>query len=768
MKTLNDIPDAWRLAIQRERDASDFYARMAQAATDEGTRSLFETLVEQEKRHEAMLEAEYRRLFEPDLELGKERLPITWYEWHEESFELAETLELPVMLYITAPWCEPCHLMERSTLADARVVEAINADFIPILVDADKRPDVDSRYNKGGWPTTAFLDASGEVLESHNFLTTEQLLAALRRVKASYEGQAPAEGTPGPTIGVRPGVRLEELDERPEPVGELSPELPEAIVGWVVEAFDEEHGGFGTAPKFHHADVLEFALSVAHRTGDETLYNVVHRSLEAMAQGGLYDHVAGGFFRYATTADWSVPHYEKMVGDQAQLLALYLRAYQASGNSAYLDTAKGILAYVDSVLWDRDRGSFYSCQESEPSHYEQDTENRLTGEAPYVDRTTYTERNAAAASAYMLASAVLDEPRFADRATRALDIVWQKSYQEGLGMAHYFDTQPHLHGLLVDQVSMAQTWLDAYEYFGREVYLQRAETLMRFTHNALRDTDGRYFDTVSAPEAIGRLRRREKPFCENVTVAEANLRLYRLTGREEYRQSAQQTLEALVPFAAELGYEAARFGLTVDRFLRRPLLVTVVGDNEDPVRAELLRAARRAYAPNKTVQAVDPIWERTRLERLGYPAEPAPAAYICLGSLCARPTADPDELLAQAQVMIGQERRGRGEFWQYQGYQIDDGFKPEPRDRFQYYFRVLKDDERVFRYCIWTTKAAVANRWPDLDLSTGAGQAELKSRLRSEGRARVEAKIEAKAFENWLLDLRGDSEEEVILEERDV
>ena len=161
---------------------------------------------------------------------------------------------------------------------------------------------------------------------------------------------------------------------------------------------------------------------------------------------------------------------------------------------------------------------------------------RSEREAPYVDKTAYTERNAAVASAYMLASAVLNEPRYADLAIRALEFVWQKSYQEGLGMYHYFDNQPHVPGLLADQVSMAQAWLDAYEHFGREVYLQRAETLMRFADNALRDDDGRYFDTVAAPEAVGRLRRREKPFCENVVAAEANLRLYRLTGREEYRR----------------------------------------------------------------------------------------------------------------------------------------------------------------------------------------------------------------------------------------
>jgi uncharacterized protein YyaL (SSP411 family) len=442
-----------------------------------------------------------------------------------------------------------------------------------------------------------------------------------------------------------------------------------------------------------------------------------------------------------------------------------LIAYQATGQQAYLDTARGVLRYLDTVLWDRDQGYFYSSQAADPDYYSPglDAQGRASRRAPYVDKTAYTERNAAVASAYMQASGVLNEPRYADLAIRALEFVWLKSYQEGLGMHHYFDTQPHLPGMLADQVTMAQAWLDAYEHFGREIYLQRAETLMRFVHNALRDQDGRYFDSVAVPEAVGRLRRRGKPFCENVVAAEVDLRLNRLTGREEYRQSAQQTLQALVPFHADLGLDAARFALAVDRFLRRPLIVTVVGENEDPQRAELLRAARRAYAPNKTIQAVDPVWEPNRLARLGYPAQPAPAAYVCLGTLCARPTANPNELLAQAEAMVGQERTGRGGR-QYKGYTIDEGFKPEPQQRLQYFFRVLKDGARVFRYCIWSTEEEVKKRWPDLDLSSEAGQAVLRQRLSAEGYRRVQAKIDAGDVANWLLDLRAAGEEEVILD----
>ncbi|HSJ55581.1 MAG TPA: DUF255 domain-containing protein [Anaerolineae bacterium] len=770
MKALDQVPEAWRLAMQREKESGEFYARMARSADDEAIRSLFEMLHAQEREHYALLEGEYRRLFEPDLELGKERLPLTWYEWDDDSFRLADALDLPIMLYITAPWCEPCHLMERTTLADPEVIDAINDSVIPILVDADKRPDVDERYARGGWPTAAFLDANGEVIESYNFMTPEEMLVVLDRVRDRFQG-APAPARP--TIAARPGVPAIEPEEEPAAAGALSVDVVDTILNRLVATFDEQHGGFRETPKFHRTGALTFILAMAHRTGEPALARVVNKSLEAMAHSSLYDKERGGFFRYAANADWSAPHFEKMADDQANLLKLYLQAYRATGDVSYLDTARGVLRYVDEVLWDRDRGFFYSSQEADPDYYAAgeslDTAQSATYDVPYVDRTVYSARNAAVASAYLLASAVLDEPRYADLAVRALEYVWSQLYKKGLGIHHYYDDQPHLPGLLADQVAMAHAWLDAYEHFGREVYLEYAQTLMRFADNALRDVDGGYFDTLPAPEALGRLRQRTKPFGANVLAADAHLRLGRLTGRDDHRLAAQATLEALLPHWPAAGYEAARFALTVDRLLRRPLLVTVVGENEDPRRDALIRAARRTYAPNKTVQAVDPRWEFDRLERLGYPSAPSPAAYVCLGNLCARPTDDPDELVAQAEAMVGQERKGLSEgaaAWEYSGYVVDEGFKPEPRERFQYFMRVFRDDERIFRYCIWTSREAVEARWPGIDVTTEAGRHALEERLREQGHARVRAKIDAGEFENWLLDLRAGDEEEIILEER--
>jgi uncharacterized protein YyaL (SSP411 family) len=773
MKALNEIPDAWRLAIQRERDAHEFYQRMAQSATDESTRSLFETLAEQEFRHRQLLETEYRRIFESDMEGAKEQLPITWYEWDEESFSLAEALDLPVMLYITATWCEPCHLMERSALADQQVIDLLNDHFIPVRVDADKRPDVDSRYNQGGWPTTAFLNAEGELLEGHTFLTTDEMRGVLRRVVARYAGEL--EGAPA-SAGVRAAMAPVDLARGTAVPGDLAPSIVKTVREAVFAAYDEQHGGFvdpdaegpETRSKFHHADALEFAMALGHRTGDARLLEMVHATHTAMAENGLYDPVDGGFFRYSTQPDWSQPHTEKLLGDNAHLLSLYLRLYQATGCEPCLATAKGVLRFLERSMWDRDQGFFYSSQDADPEYYALDAAGRTDHETPFVDKVLYSERNAVAISAFLLSAAVLGEPRYADMAERALESLWQKSYQEGWGMHHYVDTQPHLPGLLADQVAVAHALLDAYEHTGGETHLTRAQTLARTMDEALRNGDGSYYDTPELPGVVGRLRRRDKSLTDNALAGELNLRLYRLTGVEDYRTRAGETLSTFASAYETYGFEAARYALAVDRFLRSPLLITVVGETEDALRAELIRAARCAYAGNKTVQAVDPVWEPERLARLGYPAQPSPVAYVCHGTLCARPTADPHEILAQVQAMAGSERQGQpGSTWGYEGYRVEEGFKPEPRERFQYFFRVLRDDERVFRYCVWASAKELSERWPDLDLGTEAGQRELQLRLSAEGRQRVEAKIDARDFQNWLLDLRADSAEETVLEEKE-
>jgi uncharacterized protein YyaL (SSP411 family) len=665
------LPQAWRMAIQREQDAHDFYVRMAKTATDASAKALFEELAAEETKHKQRLEAEYRRVFERDLEEPRRRVGIfehdlrdkrpagiAWWDWEEETFRLAEELDVPILLSISAVWCRWCHVMDETSYANPEVTALINADFIPIRVDTDQRPDINSRYNMGGWPTIAFLTPDGEVLTGVTYVPPEEFKKLLSQVSDYYRNNKDAVQAKLSELEARRRA-AEEARARVE--GELSISIVEEVAEAVVDGFDPLHGGFGEAPKFPQAEALELALAEYRRTKDERLLEVVTKTLSVMAQGGIYDQEMGGFFRYSTTRDWSIPHFEKMLEDNARLLSLYLHAYQVMGEELYRETALGIVGYVEADIRDRERGYFYGSQDADEEYYKLSKAEREKREAPFTDKIAYTDRNAMMVSAYLEAALVLDQPWHAESALKALGFLWRNCRQEGQGMYHYYDWKgegleegkPHVAGLLADQVWMAKALLDAYEYTGEGNYLLQAEELMKEVYIYWSDDKGGFFDRVDVPDALGKLQERFKNLEENALAAEVAIRLYYLTGDEEHQRRAASALEA---FAAEYrGYHyfGARYALAVSRFLNPPLSVVVVGSAEEPLTGELRRASLEAYVPHRMVHTVDPVWEPERLARLGYPPEPSPATYICFGEVCAAPAKAPSQVKAAIESLAG-------------------------------------------------------------------------------------------------------------------
>src|SRR5450756_2533230 len=278
---------------------------------------------------------------------------IDWRPWGEPAFAEAHKLGRPILLSLSAVWCHWCHVMDETSYSDPRVIAALNEHFVPIRVDTDRHPDVSRRYNMGGWPTTAFLAASGDPITGATYMPPEQLLQALRRVREFFDANRTALLALGATEhahAVDTEAALAHLGGAPR-LGQLSApdfdgdpdvpgDIPAEIALQIVRAFDPMHGGLGADPKFPQPDVFAFVLAYAElRAGGDPLrvaphtsalltparvHEVVRTTLERMAGGGLYDHVAGGFFRYATQRDWSVPHYEKMLEDNARLAGLYL------------------------------------------------------------------------------------------------------------------------------------------------------------------------------------------------------------------------------------------------------------------------------------------------------------------------------------------------------------------------------------------------------------------------------------------------------------
>ena len=303
--------------------------------------------------------------------------PIHWHEWGEEVFARAQREDKPILLDIGAVWCHWCHVMDRESYESPEIAAIINEHFIAMKVDRDERPDVDSRYQaavsaisgQGGWPLTAFLTPDGRPFFGGTYFPPDDRYgrAGFKSVlsgvaRAFRERQNEVQESAGSIV--RAMTQAETFAGR---AGTVSPQIVEQIVDSAVQAFDPAHGGFGSAPKFPHAAAVDLLLDFYARSGDTQLETIISRTLESMAQGGVYDHIGGGFHRYSVDEHWGVPHFEKMAYDNSELLKNYVRASQVTRNPAFADVARDIIRWMDAWLSDREHGGFYASQDADIS-----------------------------------------------------------------------------------------------------------------------------------------------------------------------------------------------------------------------------------------------------------------------------------------------------------------------------------------------------------------------------------------------------------------
>jgi uncharacterized protein len=303
--------------------------------------------------------------------------PIRWHEWGEEAFAAAQRENKPMLLDIGAVWCHWCHVMDRESYDDAEVAQIVNENFIAVKVDRDERPDIDSRYQaavsaisgQGGWPLTAFLTPDGKPFYGGTYFPPNDQWGrpSFKRVLASIANayrEKHADVTEQSNLVEQAIARAESFTGRN---GRFSPRVVEAIVKSALGMFDAKNGGFGGAPKFPHPSVLDLMLDYYGRTGDESVRNACVTTLERMANGGVYDQLAGGFHRYSVDERWVVPHFEKMCYDNSELLKNYVHAYQTTGSEFFAGVARDILRWMDEWLSDRERGGFYASQDADYS-----------------------------------------------------------------------------------------------------------------------------------------------------------------------------------------------------------------------------------------------------------------------------------------------------------------------------------------------------------------------------------------------------------------
>ncbi|MBW6518011.1 MAG: thioredoxin domain-containing protein [ANME-2 cluster archaeon] len=297
--------------------------------------------------------------------------PVDWYSWGQEAFEKAKKEDKPIFLSIGYSTCHWCHVMEQESFEDEGVAELMNEVFVSIKVDREERPDIDSFYmavctamtGSGGWPLNIIISPdkkpifAGTYIPKRSMYQRVGMLELVPRIRELWDTQRKDMDNLGDKI-------ISSLREVTMKGEELTEETLHNAYEQLFGIFDEQHGGFGNAPKFPSPHNLNFLLRYWKRTGDEMALHMVVKTLEAMSMGGIYDHIGFGFHRYSTDSRWLVPHFEKMLYDQALLTMAYIEGYQATGTKEFKNTAKEVFTYVLRDMTDR-KGGFYSAQDAD-------------------------------------------------------------------------------------------------------------------------------------------------------------------------------------------------------------------------------------------------------------------------------------------------------------------------------------------------------------------------------------------------------------------
>jgi len=567
---------------------------------------------------------------------------IDWHPWSPETFARATVLDRPVLLSISAVWCHWCHVMDETSYSDEGVIATIREKYVAIRVDNDERPDVNARYNMGGWPTTAFLAPDGTTITGATYLPPPEMRRALDEIAGFYAANRD-----------QIAQRALELRDRkrgyaPATRSDLSLAMLEPVVASVIESYDPQYGGFGEAPKFPQTDVHEFLLGEYRATGDGRLLEIVANTLQHMASGGTYDHVEGGFFRYSTTRDWSVPHFEKMAEDHAGLLRI-CAALTATTDAPWVrETLRSATAYIRAALRDGATGFFAGSQDADEEYFALPLERRRARVAPYIDRRNYSNWTAGLASAFFAVARALDDDSFATEAIVALDGLHELMLDADGFLFHVLapGQAPAVRGLLADQVGYVRALLDAHEHTGEARFLARAVALADKIQASFEAPDGGFYDHAGLEERIGNLNIADRPIGENGTHADSLLRLAALTGQERFREAAERTLLLFAKTYAAAGSFAATYCRALRRLLSPERSVRIVGS---PEQTAALRAGALALAdPLLTVRTVAPA----EAETLGLPATPG-TAYLCAGTTCGAPITDPAGLGPARETLLG-------------------------------------------------------------------------------------------------------------------
>ena len=509
---------------------------------------------------------------------------VEWREWGPEAFAAAERTDTPILLSLTATWCGACHEMDARTYAEPTIAANINDSFVPVRVDADRHPRVRERYNMGGFPTTAFLTPSGELLSGTTYLGPDGMRQVVDRIRQLWSEK-----------GAEAGRVPRALADDPTPSGDLGERIEEHIAGQLTEQFDSRHGGWGTEAKFPLPRTVEFALKRERQQALQTL--------DAIAQH-LHDTVDGGFFRFATGGDWSDVRYEKVLDTNAALLRAFANAYLYTGEDAYREPAARTVDYLTDTLWTGIAVGGSQGPGQGAAYYSRSADERADHESPRTDLTVFAGGNALAADALLTYYSYTDDETARRYAERVLDALEDELVDADTGVITHYRTgdetgETHL---LEDAASVVTAWCRARQVLGGERYTEVARRVADETIEALWDGDA-FRDGPARGEGL--CDRPLYPIDSSVAIADGLLDLAAITGENRYREVATGAIEAFAGAWDRIGVQVAGYGSVAARLTTGDLVVDVGSEAGSDLHRAALRVADHETIVVPNAEGVD-------------------------------------------------------------------------------------------------------------------------------------------------------------------
>lgn len=599
--------------------------------------------------------------------------PVDWYPWGEEAFNRAKSEDKPVFLSIGYSTCHWCHVMRRESFEDYETAKIMNDNFINIKVDREEYPDIDAVYMDavqalglaGGWPLNVFLTPQKKPIYGFTYAPKKSRLG-MPSFKSILNTIADSYWNRKEEILRNSEEMVEQLkataESMPKP-SRISADLADKAFTLLRENYDPVNGGFGRAPKFPNALVLDFLLKYHKRTGQNKALEMVDATLQKMAEGGIFDQVGGGFHRYTADAKWFVPHFEKMLYDNALLANIYIQAFQVTGNIIYKYIGERTIKYILREMTN-ESGGFYSGQDAESEGREgkfytwsySELKDLLSDEElqvakiiyqvseagnyhgsnllhqidkaspfqpeiehlnrvllherskrihPHIDDKILLSWNSLALTALVHAAGALSNEGYRHAALRNANFLFDNMVKDGKLFRSFIDGDAYVAAYLEDFANFVNALIDVYELTFDLKWLERARNIAGNMVEQFWNDDQKYFFDTGVEHSrliVSPRNIYDTPLPSgSSSAAYALLRLSTLFGYDDWSEIAKRSIENVATISSQYPTSLGMALSNMEWVIDHPSEISIVGNPEEEDTKALANKLRQSYIPNKVM-----------------------------------------------------------------------------------------------------------------------------------------------------------------------